>query len=126
MHAKEITDRLIAMTAKNSRYETERSYVSLSHCALSVDEIIGQFQNGFKDTLPIRLKCYKGYQMEDDLIGRMSDTFGFRVHPFNEISAYDGIVKGHPDFGFEGDPGDCKSVLMDDWVPEKGRLPRKV
>lgn len=35
-------------------------------------------------------------------------------------------IKGHPDFGFEGYPADCKSVPLDEHFPSNGKLPRKV
>ena len=121
----EITTALVEVTAKNSNYETRRNYISLSHCSLSVGEILDQFENGFTDTIPIRLKCYKGYQMEADLVKRIDMSIG-PVRTDVEISAHGGIVKGHPDFEYESYPGDCKSVLMDDWIPKNGKLPRKV
>lgn len=34
-----------------------------------------------------------------------------------EYKAFDGIVKGHPDFEFCGYPGDFKSIALDDWMP---------
>lgn len=43
-----------------------------------------------------------------------------------EISAFNGLVRGHPDFRFDGFPGDCKTVPLDEHLPEPGRLPRRV
>ena len=124
--AEEITKKLEDYTAKNSRYELSRNYISLSHSVLSVQELVEQYRAGFQDGVERRLKCYKGYQMEDDLRDRLIRAFPpFCVTPGNEIQAYGGIVKGHPDFRFDGCPGDCKSVLMDEWIPN-GRLPRRV
>lgn len=126
MNTELIENILVDYTCMHSNYETYRDYVSLSHCALSVDEIVNQYWNGFKDTKEIRLRCYKGYQMEFDLLQRLSGAFPGRISGFNEISAYNGLVKGHPDFSFDDYPGDCKSVLKDEWIPEPGKLPRKV
>lgn len=120
-----ITHLIEKHTAENSHFETCRNYVSLSHCHLPVDEIVNQNKNGFADNLRIRLKCYKGYQMENDLVKRLIQIFGNKIRLNAEIQAFDGLVKGHPDFLFEGYPGDCKSVLMDEWLPD-GRLPRRV
>ena len=108
----EITEALTAWTETHSSYETERNYISLSHCGLSVEELLKQWKSGFEDTRENRLRCYKGYQMEADLRARMKLAFGSdRVGPSFEISAFDGLVKGHPDFSFDTYPGDCKSVL---------------
>ncbi|AYB35308.1 hypothetical protein [Chryseolinea soli] len=63
--------------------------------------------------------------MEKDMVHRLVNIFGDRVRTRTEISAYGGLVMGRPDFEFDGDPGDCKSVLMDAWIPLNGWLPRK-
>jgi len=124
--AENITKDIEDYTAENSNYETSRNYISLSHCSLSVEEIVNQYRNGFKDSLEIRLRCYKGYQMEFDLVMRLSKIYPGKIKTGTEITGFGGIVKGHPDFMFEGCPGDCKSVLMNDWIPQNGKLPRKV
>lgn len=116
---------IIEYTIKNSNFEKKRNYISLSHCYLSANELIEQYKTGFLDNVAIRLKCYKGYQMERDLINRLKNVFEGRIKTDVEFSAFDGIVKGHPDFIFDGYPGDCKSVLLDEWIPTD-KLPRKV
>ena len=108
-----------------SHFETSRNYISISHCGLSVDEILEQHTNGFTDTPDIRLRCYKGYQMEADLKMRIKGAFPKRYSDGVEVSAFDGKVKGHPDFMFDGLPSDCKSVALDEYLPQ-GRVPRKV
>ena len=123
---RDIQDKLTKFTADNSNFDTTRDYISLSHCALTVEELVNQHQNGFEDTLIARLKCYKGYQMEKDLKARVKAIFGDRIEFDPEISLFNAKVKGHPDLLFDGNPGDCKSVLKDDWIPEVGKLPRKV
>ena len=131
-----IAQNLIEYTVKHSNFETKRNYISLSHIALSVDEIVEMCVNGFEDSENIRLKCYKGYQMERDLLCRLKACFepGRVISGAEtpEINPYNGLVKGHPDFWFDGYPGDFKSVLKDDWLPDKikefpyCRLPHKV
>ncbi|HRI47778.1 MAG TPA: hypothetical protein PK559_11785 [Ignavibacteriaceae bacterium] len=61
--------------------------------------------------------------MERDLIFRLKKIYGDRIK--TNIEYQKGIVKGHPDFELDGIPGDCKSVLMDEWLPDK-KLPMKV
>jgi hypothetical protein len=120
-----IIKKLEEYTAANSHFETARNYLSLSHAALPAGAILEQYEKGFEDSLATRLKCYKGYQMERDLLGRIKAVFGNDIETGLEISAFDGLVKGHPDFFFKGAPADVKSVLLDDWLPVE-RLPRKV
>lgn len=108
-----------------SHFETSRDYISISHCALSIEEIVRQQRSGFDDTPGIRLRCYKGYQMEADLKQRIMFAFPAEYSQGGEVSAFDGRVKGHPDFRFNGFPGDCKSVPLDEHLPQ-GRVPRKV
>lgn len=113
-------------TAENSNYQTSRNYISLSSISLSVGELISQYKTGFPDSIETRLKCYKGYQMEKDLLARIQNIFGDRVNINIELSFLDGLVKGHPDFSFDGYPADCKSVLMDEWLPQDGKVSRKI
>lgn len=120
-----IADQLSKYTAENSRFETSRNYVSISHASLSIEEILNQWANGFEDSLDIRLKCYKGYQMEDDLKARCKKVFGNDFFDYGEISAFNGIVKGHPDFKYQGLPGDIKTVALDEYLPTQ-KLPRRV
>ena len=121
-----ISESLLLYTAENSNYQLSRDYVSMSHASLTFEEIINQFRDGFPDSLETRLRCYKGYQLERDLMERLKNVFGNRVTTGIEYSAFDGMVKGHPDFCFDGFPADCKSVLMDDWLPKDGKISRKI
>ncbi|WP_256013184.1 hypothetical protein [Desertivirga xinjiangensis] len=121
-----IAQSLIDYTVQNSSFENRRNYVSLSNSHLNADEIYSNYINGFVAGKKERLKCYKGYQMEKDLLNRIQAVYGPRVKVDIELSAFDGLVKGHPDFTFDDYPGDCKSVLLDEWLPKDGKLPKKV
>lgn len=112
-------------TANQSNFETSRDYISISHCSLTVDEILDQWENGFKDSHETRLRCYKGYQMEADLKRRIQETFPENYSESPEVSAFNGLVKGHPDFAFDTFPADCKAVAIDEHLPV-GRVPRRV
>lgn len=125
----DISKQLEAFTAANSSYELSRDYVSISHCGDSVEKQIETYFAGFIDSLEIRLRCYKGYQIEKDLVGRIKKVFTNRITTGFEISEFDGLVKGHPDFCFDDLPGDCKSVPNDEHLPfakEGKQIPRKV
>lgn len=114
-------------TASNSGFETKRPYISLSNSIKSEEELLHDFFHGFQDGgHEMRLKCYKGYQMERDLKERIEKCFSDHVGPGGEISAFNGIVQGHPDFLFDGYPADCKSINLDDHLPVENRIPRKV
>lgn len=121
----QISNYLENYTCGISHFETSRDYISISHCGLSVEEILEQREKGFVDSVDIRLRCYKGYQMEADLKARIKGAFPKSYSEGIEVSAFDGLVKGHPDFMFDGFPGDCKTVAIDDHLPN-GRVPRKV
>jgi len=124
--AQEITEGLTKWTIENSGHQLERDYIGLSHCALSIEEIVEFRLNGFPVGEDQLRKFYKGYQMEADLLRRLRIRFGDRVQPGGEIVAFGGRVKGHPDFLFDGYPGDCKSVPLNEHIPQRGRLPRRV
>jgi hypothetical protein len=121
-----IAGRLEAYTEANSNFDISRPYVSLSHIADDEDVIIDNYFKGFSDTKEIRLRCYKGYQMERDLLARMAAVFGDKIKTGIEFVSHDCLVKIHPDFTYLEYPGDCKSVTLDDWLPVPGKLPRKV
>jgi hypothetical protein len=121
-----IATTLEQFTASISQFETKRPYISLSNSIKTEEELLKDFFNGFQDGHEIRLKCYKGYQMERDLRARIEKCFYGHVGPADEISVFNGLVKGHPDFSFDGYPADCKSVNLDEHLPIDGKLPRKV
>lgn len=125
MTEKEIEKKLIEYTVINSKFEEKRDYVSMSHAHMSIEDLLKQWKNGFQADEKARLKCYKGYQMEADLLKRVKDIFVDKITDGGEIEGFEGKVKGHPDFRFEGNPGDFKSVLCDDWMPAN-KLPFKV
>lgn len=113
-----IADHLEKFTAANSGFETKRNYISLSHCYDPVDRIVQKFIDGFEDSHMIRLKCYKGYQMERDLVGRIMRCFPKEASTdYEEITAFGGLVKGHPDLIFSGYWADCKAVPLDEHMP---------
>lgn len=124
----DIARQLEKYTCENSNFQPKRNYISISHASNTVDELIDEYYNGFQDSVPIRLKCYKGYQMERDIVHRMKAIYGNAVDTDNTaVSAHDGLVQGHPDFLFNGYPADCKSLLNDEYLPVSGgKLPRRV
>ena len=124
-----ISEDLMSWTAEHSHFEPKRNYISMSHIADDVDTIVRKFREGYgdQDNVAGRLRCYKGYQMEADLLRRLIAVYGAqRVHTHIELIAHTGLVQGHPDFRIDGVLGDCKSVLRDDWIPKSGNLPRRV
>lgn len=120
------SSRIAKHTAENSHFDTSRDYISLSQIVLKEEDLIGQSKNGWEDSMDNRLRCYKGYQMEKDLLVRIATVFGERVKTPVEIIAFGGLAKGHPDFTFDEYPADCKSVLMDEWLPKDHILPKRI
>lgn len=119
-----IKDKLTKYTIDNSSFECKRKYISLSHIWLPEDELISQYKIGFNGDNKSKLKCYKGYQMQQDLILRLINIYNDKISTGIEISLYDGLIQGHPDCTFMEAPCDIKSELMDEWIFKK-RLPIK-
>lgn len=126
LSAEQISSALMTWTAENSGYEERRDYLGLSHASLEVDEIVSNYRAAVHADVMQRLKTYKGYQMERDLLRRLVSVYGDRIQPGEEISVFHGLVKGHPDLRIDGAPGDCKTVPLDEHLPQPGRLPRRV
>jgi len=121
-----LEDDLVKITSKKSNYETKRNYIPMSQAYKTEEELISDYKNGYSDNELIRLKCYKGYQMERDIIEILTDIYGEEITTDICLSAYSGLVQGHPDFKLWGMFGDVKSVLMDKWIPDPDRIPRRV
>lgn len=121
-----ISELLEQYTAEHSNFETKRNYISLSQIHMSPEQLLHTFYNGFEDGHEIRLRCYKGYQMERDLKARIIAVFGEKINPTVEISLHDGLVQGHPDLEYDGYPADCKTVPLDEHLPKDGKLSRKI
>lgn len=124
--AEQIADALTKWTVEHSGYEPRRNYIGLSRCSLPVDEIVRLYRDEVQVDELSHLRCYKGYQIETDLLRRLKLVFGDRIQLGGEISAFAGFVKGHPDFFFDGFPGDCKTVPLDEHLQEPGRLSRRI
>lgn len=128
---KEIEQNIIDITLEQCGFEDNRDYISLSNMVKPVDEIISDYQNGYMADEKARLKCYKGYQMEKDLVRRVIQS-----NPDIEFVQNDAVVidargpvkfKGHPDIIGDGLPFDCKSLLKDEWLPESWKnVSRKI
>lgn len=122
---KVIEEKLIAHTLETSGFQEKRDYISMSAAYFSAEDIAKKFLEGDRATTEQKLKCYKGYQMEKDLVYRLCAEFGNRVSLRDRrIEAYNKIA-GHVDFWFDGLPGDCKSVLKDEWIPARHKVPNK-
>lgn len=129
-----ISQQLEAYTASISNFQPMRNYVSMSHAVEDAETLIRQYKEGYPDTLDIRLKCYKGYQWERDLMERMSQAFRTQVSipllPSEdkdfELSAFSGLVRGHLDGKFEGYPLECKTVPLDEHLPQEGKVSKRI
>lgn len=125
----EIQNALIDYTVKNSCFDAHRNYIGLSQLHRCNREIWNAFFEGSTADLVAKLKCYKGYQMERDLVRRLQCVLEDEVFPgtLQDIIVYDGLVQGHPDFYLNGKPGDVKSVLFDNHVPQHySKIPARV
>ena len=116
---------LLRYTITHSSFDEHRDYIGLSHISETIEDIIKAYKQPQTVDNFVYLKCYKGYQMERDVVHRLGEIYGDRLAIFGEITAFNGLVRGHPDCWLDGFPVDIKSVLMNDWIP-RDKLPRKV
>lgn len=126
---KEIEQKLTDYTIAHSNYDEKRNYIGLSKIVEPVEKIIEHYQKGMFATDREKLKCYKGYQMEADLVLRLKKIYGNRIQlgKEKEIVAYNGNVKGHPDVWLDEISVDAKSFLKDEWLPKpKENLPSRI
>lgn len=121
----EIKAALEKVTVAESCFDTERKYIGLSQIGDCPLITVRKYLNGHSAGVLGMLKCYKGYQMERDLVRRLTVAFPNRIQPGGEVSGFGGRVLGHPDFHLDDIPGDCKSVNLDEHLPKRG-LPRRV
>lgn len=122
---------LTKYTVDHSRFEEARDYIGLSSIWDCPAAIINRYLHGNGDPgVRGRLKCYKGYQIEDDIVDRLIAIYGNgrdafeRVKRDVEISLYGGLVKGHMELMIDGILVEIKSVPLDEHLPQK--LARKV
>lgn len=124
MNPKNIEQQIIDYTIQHSQYDTHRNYVGMSQVIKTKEEIINDFLQGTEVDANHKLKCYKGYQMEKDLVNRCKSIWGERIS-HRELEAFGGIVKGNPDFFLDDYPVDVKSILLDEHFPEKRKIPKR-
>jgi len=119
---------LTKYTVDHSRYEETRNYIGLSSIWDCPAAIINRYLHGNRDPgVRGRLRCYKGYQIEDDLVRRISELYSspdFKVERNKGIILFGGLVQGHMELTIDGIPIEVKSVPLDEHLPIK--LPRKV
>lgn len=118
MNAQQLEKTLTDYTLTISKFDERRDYISLSNIVKEPEELIYAYKNGYVTDTKGKLKCYKGYQMEEDLKQRIIDVIGSDVKTDVEFSTPDGLFKCHPDLMIDDYPADCKSVLKDEWLPE--------
>jgi hypothetical protein len=122
---------LTKYTVDHSRYEEARNYIGLSSIWDCPAAIINRYLHGNGDPgVRGRLKCYKGYQIEDDVVERLIAVYGSGRDAFERIKRdvpiilFDGLVQGHMELTIDGIPIEVKSVPLDEHLPQ--RIPKKV
>lgn len=118
--------KLLQVTKDTSCFETKRDYVSLSNIIKPVEELIFDYQNGYNVNDEIQLKCRMGYWMERGLKERLRYITGITESEEIVVPESNGLIKGHPDFFYTGYPGDCKSFLLDEFLPDERKVPKKI
>lgn len=129
--ANKLQQALVAHTVANSGYESKRDYISLSGIYDDVDAIIKRYTTHQEVTPSKATRCYKGYQMEADLLKRLravTEELGYSLETGTEVQiGSTGLFKGHPDFVLNGQPGDIKTVSQWEHVPKQAAdIPARV
>ncbi|MES2620208.1 MAG: hypothetical protein V4615_05080 [Bacteroidota bacterium] len=119
-------DELMKATIATSRFEESRDYISLSNIFKPVDELLNDYNHGYTTNDEGKIKCRMGYWMEEGLMQRLLKIGGVKPSRAIEVPNTNGLIKGHPDFFWGNVPGDCKSFLLDQYLPEPNKLSRKI
>jgi hypothetical protein len=114
--ATQLERNLIDFTIFNSRFEHMRDYIGLSKIVEPAEELIKLYKTPIPARPEDKVKCYKGYQEELDIVRRLKCIYFERITQ-KEISVYDGLVKGHPDCWLDAYPVDVKSFARDEYMP---------
>jgi hypothetical protein len=114
--ATQIERSLIDFTVFNSRFEDIRNYIGLSKIIEPAEELAKLYNSPISASLEDKVKCYKGYQEEADIVRRLKCLYFERI-TYKEIIAYGGLVKGHPDCWLDDCPVDVKSFARDEYMP---------
>jgi len=110
---------------KNSRHEAHRAYIGLSGIADCEAIIYDRYFHGTPATINGHLKTSLSYDLEADLVSKLSLLKLYRPAP--PIELYDGLVLGHPDGKIDDDDLiEIKTVERETWFPEVPHLPNKV
>ena len=125
MKASKLQSELVNWTVRNSGFEARRPYIGLSHMGECDRLIYDQYVYGFeRPKVAGHLQTRWSYEVEQIIIARLTEMKLFT--PMEEISLFDGLVKGHPDGGVCGSLLEIKSVQREDHFPKEGRIPRRV
>jgi len=122
---KQIETALIKYTCEHSKFDIQRPYIGLSKIVESAEEIVSQMNFGKSVNTQGLLKCYKGYQMERDIIERLRAIYGDKLTTGITYTGYNDLVAGHPDCEIDGYPADIKSVAKEEFFPEE-KFPSRV
>ena len=120
-----IQTKLIEYTIANSNFDVNRHYIGLSRISETPKSLVRRFFEGEDTNSTAKLKFYKGYQMEKDLIVRLQSIFPGRIKTGIEIGSDDRLILGHPDCSLDDFPVEIKSVLEDKWTPS-GEIPNRI
>ena len=139
MKAVELQEALTRYTVKISRHQEDRGYLGMSQIAKCPRRLFYEVRDGTPADEASKLKCYKGYQMEANLLGRLAmmldlnESGWMLTAEVGEISALDGAFIGHPDGelvtvdGSERILIEIKSTVQEnlDGIVKRARIPTR-
>lgn len=126
MNQQTLLNDLLAESYATSKFEERRNYVSLSNIIKPVDDLVSDYVNGQTCDNAGRLKCRMGYWMERGLMERVLKLQYAQMGYEIVVPSSNNLIKGHPDFKYAKCPGDCKSFLLDEYLPDERKIPKKI
>ena len=117
----EIDQTFTVWSAENSGYDEQRPYIGLSTIADCPREIYNRYWNKTKASIDRRLLTLYSYEIQEALTRRLMRAFPWDFVPGEEISAYEGLIKGHTDGKLCGHPVEIKTIPLTVHLPQSVR-----
>jgi len=106
MSAQELASTLLGRLKENSGFDEHRPYIGMSRIGECRKRIYTEFIDGVAATLDNHVGAWLGYTMEAAVL----ELLGKDVQPGRELTAFDGLVRGHTDGEWRGELIEVKST----------------
>jgi len=124
MLSHDLQQHLVNHSVKTSGHLDRRGYIGLSEMGDCDQVVYDHYCLGRRSTVSERLKFCLVYDLAAALIARLKALNLYS--PAHQICLFQGMVRGHPDGYVGGDLLEIKTIEMERWFPEVGRVPNRV